>query len=49
MNEYLNPENTNYSIEELDVKKISPLALDNNCTGQDKAIDNLKSLSSIIF
>jgi Holliday junction DNA helicase RuvB len=42
MNEHLNPENNNYSSEELDVeKKLRPLSFD-DFTGQDKAIDNLK-------
>lgn len=49
MNENLNLENTSYFIEELDVeKKLRPLSFD-DFTGQDKAIDNLKSLSSIVF
>ncbi|CAL2059597.1 Holliday junction branch migration DNA helicase RuvB [Tenacibaculum sp. 190524A05c] len=42
MNEHLNPENTNYSREEMDVeKKLRPLSFD-DFTGQDQAIENLK-------
>ncbi len=42
MNEHLNPENTNYSHEEMDVeKRLRPLAFD-DFTGQDQAIENLK-------
>jgi holliday junction DNA helicase RuvB len=42
MNEHLNPENSNFSNEELDVeKKLRPLSFD-DFTGQDQAIDNLK-------
>lgn len=42
MNENLNPENTNYSTDELDVeKKLRPLSFD-DFTGQDQAIENLK-------
>ncbi len=42
MNENLNPENTNFSNEELDVeKKLRPLSFD-DFTGQDQAIENLK-------
>lgn len=42
MNENLNPENTNFSNEEMDVeKKLRPLAFD-DFTGQDQAIENLK-------
>ena len=42
MNEHLNPENENYSNEELDVeKKLSPLSFD-DFTGQEQAIENLK-------
>ena len=47
MNEHLNPENNNYSSEELDVeKKLRPLSFD-DFTGQDKAIDNLKILMDL--
>lgn len=42
MNEHLNPENHNYTNEELDIeKKLRPLAF-NDFTGQDQAIENLK-------
>ena len=42
MNEHLNPENNNYSNEELDVeRKLRPLSFD-DFTGQDQAIENLK-------
>ena len=42
MNENLNPENTNFSSEEIDVeKKLRPLSF-NDFTGQDQAIENLK-------
>ncbi|TCP23547.1 Holliday junction DNA helicase subunit RuvB [Tenacibaculum skagerrakense] len=42
MNEHLNPENTNYSREEMDVeKKLRPLSFD-DFTGQEQAIENLK-------
>ena len=42
MNELLNPENENYSNEELDVeKKLRPLSFD-DFTGQEQAIENLK-------
>ena len=42
MNENLNPENSNYSHEELDVeKKLRPLSFD-DFTGQEQAIENLK-------
>ena len=42
MNENLNPENSNYSHEEMDVeKKLRPLSFD-DFTGQDQAIENLK-------
>lgn len=42
MNENLNPENTNFSTEELDVeKKLRPLSFD-DFSGQDQAIENLK-------
>ncbi|MFY7671953.1 Holliday junction branch migration DNA helicase RuvB [Tenacibaculum sp. MEBiC06402] len=42
MNEHLNPENTNYSNEEMDVeKKLRPLSFD-DFTGQEQAIENLK-------
>ena len=42
MNENLNPENTNFSSEEMDVeKKLRPLSFD-DFTGQDQAIENLK-------
>ena len=42
MNENLNPENSNFSNEEMDVeKKLRPLAFD-DFTGQDQAIENLK-------
>lgn len=42
MNENLNPENTNYSNEELDLeKKLRPLTF-NDFTGQDQALENLK-------
>lgn len=42
MNEHLNPENTNYSREEIDVeKKLRPLSFD-DFTGQEQAIENLK-------
>ena len=42
MNEHLNPENDNYSNEELDVeKKLRPLSFD-DFTGQEQAIENLK-------
>lgn len=42
MNENLNPDNTNYSSEEMDVeKKLRPLTFD-DFTGQDQAIENLK-------
>ena len=42
MNEHLNPENENYSNEELDVeKKLRPLSFD-DFTGQEQAIENLK-------
>jgi Holliday junction DNA helicase RuvB len=42
MNEHLNPENTNFTNDELDVeKKLRPLSFD-DFTGQDQAIENLK-------
>lgn len=42
MNENLNPDNHNYSNEELDVeKKLRPLAFD-DFTGQEQALENLK-------
>ena len=42
LNENLNPENTNYTNEELDVeKKLRPLSFD-DFSGQDQAIENLK-------
>ncbi len=42
MNEHLNPENTNYSREEMDVeRKLRPLSFD-DFTGQEQAIENLK-------
>ena len=42
MNENLNPENSNYSHEDMDVeKKLRPLSFD-DFTGQDQAIENLK-------
>ena len=42
MNENLNPENTNYSNQELEVeKKLRPLSFD-DFTGQDQALENLK-------
>ncbi|GGG95087.1 Holliday junction ATP-dependent DNA helicase RuvB [Polaribacter pacificus] len=42
MNENLNPDNSNFTPEELDVeKKLRPLSFD-DFTGQDQAIDNLK-------
>ena len=42
MNEHLNPENENYSNEELDVeKKLRPLSFE-DFTGQEQAIENLK-------
>jgi Holliday junction DNA helicase RuvB len=42
MNEHLNPENSNYSREELDVeRKLRPLSFD-DFTGQEQAIENLK-------
>ena len=42
MNEHLNPDNENYSNEELDVeKKLRPLSFD-DFTGQKQAIENLK-------
>ncbi len=42
MNENLNPENSNFSEEELDVeKKLRPLSFD-DFTGQEQAIENLK-------
>ena len=42
MNENLNPENANYSNEELDVeKKLRPLSFE-DFTGQDQALENLK-------
>ncbi len=42
MNENLNPENDNFSNEELDVeKKLRPLSFD-DFTGQEQAIENLK-------
>jgi len=42
MNENLNPENVNFSNEELDVeKKLRPLSFD-DFTGQEQAIENLK-------
>ena len=42
MNENLNPENNNYSNEELDVEiKLRPLSFD-DFTGQDQALENLK-------
>jgi len=42
MNEHLNPENDNYSNEELDVeKKLRPLSFD-DFTGKEQAIENLK-------
>ena len=42
MNENLNPENNNYSPEELDVeKKLRPLSFE-DFTGQDQALENLK-------
>ena len=42
MNENLNPENTNFSNEDLDVeKKLRPLSFD-DFTGQDQALENLK-------
>lgn len=42
MNENLNPENTNYSNQELEVeKKLRPLTFD-DFTGQDQALENLK-------
>ncbi|SOS47795.1 Holliday junction ATP-dependent DNA helicase RuvB [Tenacibaculum dicentrarchi] len=42
MNENLNPENTNFSSDELDVEKqLRPLSFD-DFTGQDQAIENLK-------
>jgi len=42
MNENLNPENTNYSNEELDVEnKLRPLSFE-DFSGQDQAIENLK-------
>lgn len=46
MNENLNPDNSNFSNEDFDVeKKLRPLSFD-DFTGQDQAIDNLKSLCS---
>lgn len=42
MNEHLNPDNTNFSKEEMDVeKKLRPLSFD-DFTGQEQAIENLK-------
>lgn len=42
MNENLNPENTNYSNEELDLeKRLRPLTFE-DFTGQDQALENLK-------
>jgi len=42
MNDNLNPENTSYSHEELDVeKKLRPLSFE-DFTGQDQALENLK-------
>jgi Holliday junction DNA helicase RuvB len=42
MNEHLNPENTNYSNQELEVeKKLRPLSFE-DFTGQDQALENLK-------
>ncbi|MDP4989325.1 MAG: Holliday junction branch migration DNA helicase RuvB, partial [Polaribacter sp.] len=42
MNENLNPENTNYSNQELEVeKKLRPLSFE-DFTGQDQALENLK-------
>ncbi|GGF77935.1 Holliday junction branch migration DNA helicase RuvB [Wenyingzhuangia marina] len=42
MNENLNPDNTNFSNDELDVeKKLRPLSFD-DFTGQEQAIENLK-------
>ncbi|WP_139957618.1 Holliday junction branch migration DNA helicase RuvB [Flavicella sediminum] len=42
MNEHLNPENDNFSSEELDVeKKLRPLSFD-DFTGQEQALENLK-------
>ena len=42
MNENLNPENNNYSNEELDVEiKLRQLSFD-DFTGQDQALENLK-------
>ena len=42
MNENLNPENTDYSNEELDVeKKLRPLSFD-DFAGQAQVLDNLK-------
>lgn len=42
MNENLNPDNTNFSSDELDVeKKLRPLSFD-DFTGQEQAIENLK-------
>ena len=42
MNEHLNPENENFSKEDLDVeKRLRPLSFD-DFTGQEQAIENLK-------
>ncbi|WP_152286893.1 Holliday junction branch migration DNA helicase RuvB [Flavicella marina] len=42
MNENLNPENSNFSSEEMDVeKRLRPLSFD-DFTGQDQALENLK-------
>ena len=42
MNENLNPDNSHYSNEELDVeKKLRPLSFD-DFTGQEQSIENLK-------
>ena len=42
MNENLDPTNSNYNPEELDVeKKLRPLSFD-DFTGQDQVLDNLK-------
>ncbi|MDG1805646.1 AAA family ATPase, partial [Flavicella sp.] len=42
MNENLNPENSNFSHEEMDVeKKLRPLSFD-DFTGQEQALENLK-------
>jgi Holliday junction DNA helicase RuvB len=42
MNEHLDPTNSNYNPEELDLeKKLRPLSFD-DFTGQDQVLDNLK-------